>query len=684
MSSSAPPRPSPAAAPPLRQTGTLRGNPNPFVVPPNVRLPIPPPPPPPSVPVPSSSVGPSAAPHLPVGLWRSPNAATPLSLRASGRGTHSTATLTKALAEGPSAADTEPSASRDAAAAPSGDGEANASTTRPSGLSGPPAGMTSAGPGTTTGRLAGNSGHPEDDEEHAKLVAKEQRLSWDDIEKMGQSAQRVRAEILSTEDSYLRSLTLLHKAYVVPLQETDPDELGIEDYHQRTLVSNLGQLMTVHTQFYDDLVRAGSDQVENTMINYSRYFKMYSVYLNDYLKCLTTLEALRRSKHFQAFVTKVNERLKEESSLGLMDYLIMPVQRLPRYVLLLRELRRNTLPSTAGYDLVNVALAKVRETATAVNEKAREAEKMQELAQIYHSLTGDVKDLILIEAHRRLIRKGDLMIEESRKGGIFGSNTVQKVSLRTVFLFNDIILWANKQMVFKSYMMISSLEVVPSIPKESVHKGSGFGCILTNSKGTITLHFANEDEFNSWIPDITSYCREQKMMRQQKRVIASQRVQSNTQGKTLSTHSLIVGGLNDLNRKTLQRGTLAAALEEGSYSGPGPSPTAASGGSLSGSGSGGVTPAAASGTARFGPGGTIRRTAPSSQAPAAPLPAGPVPATTPSAGAGPQGTLRTRGTLGGGGTTRPAVTSNLGEKLAALKLKQQQKNAQAAAEAEQQ
>lgn len=299
------------------------------------------------------------------------------------------------------------------------------------------------------------------------------------------------------------------------------------------------------------------------MINYSRYFKMYSVYLNDYLKCLTTLESLRRSKLFQGFVARVNERLKEESSLSLMDYLIMPVQRLPRYVLLLRELRRNTVPSSAGFDLVNVALAKVRETATAVNEKSREAEKMQELAQVFNALTGDFKDLTLVEAHRRLVRKGEVMMEEERQGGLFGTSVYLKTAPRTVYLFNDLLMWTNKSCVYKAHMFTSSIEISPAIPSTSTYaQSTGFGCLLSNAKSKITLHFASEDEYNAWLPDITAHVREQKMVRAQKREILNQRA---TQKKPKTAHNIIYEGLNDLNRKTLHRQSLASAGSAAPY-----------------------------------------------------------------------------------------------------------------------
>lgn len=222
-----------------------------------VHLPPPPPPPAPSVPVPVAAFGsgPSASaagaggaaggghhpPQLPMGLWRAPAVATPLSLRATQTGANSAGTgnkaaLARALADGNG---------NGSGNGPEHSGSGSGSTQGPSsGMSDPKSTTNTAG-----GAGAKQAAAAEDDEEQVKLINKERNLSWDDLKRMAQNAQRVRAEILSTEDSYLTNLRRLHKAYIVPLMQTDPEELGIEDFHRRTLVSNLEQLVTVHSQF---------------------------------------------------------------------------------------------------------------------------------------------------------------------------------------------------------------------------------------------------------------------------------------------------------------------------------------------------------------------------------------------------------------------------------------------------
>ena len=56
--------------------------------------------------------------------------------------------------------------------------------------------------------------------------------------------------------------------------------------------------------------------------------------------------------------------------------LIMPVQRIPRYILLLTELKKYTPADHPDADAVDAALAQLADVAAFVNEKKRAAEQL--------------------------------------------------------------------------------------------------------------------------------------------------------------------------------------------------------------------------------------------------------------------------------------------------------------------
>jgi uncharacterized membrane protein (DUF106 family) len=64
-----------------------------------------------------------------------------------------------------------------------------------------------------------------------------------------------------------------------------------------------------------------------------------------------------------------------------MSYMIQPVQRVPRYVLLLKELKRNTTSADAEYHDIKEALGKIQKIAMAINEAKRQMENMSKLLE---------------------------------------------------------------------------------------------------------------------------------------------------------------------------------------------------------------------------------------------------------------------------------------------------------------
>jgi hypothetical protein len=64
----------------------------------------------------------------------------------------------------------------------------------------------------------------------------------------------------------------------------------------------------------------------------------------------------------------------------------MPVQRLPRYQLLLSELLQFTKKEEKDYDLITQALAGIKKTTMYINEKQREVENSQRLVELSKKL----------------------------------------------------------------------------------------------------------------------------------------------------------------------------------------------------------------------------------------------------------------------------------------------------------
>jgi len=98
------------------------------------------------------------------------------------------------------------------------------------------------------------------------------------------------------------------------------------------------------------------------------------------------------------------------SQLNLEGYLLLPVQRIPRYRLLLEELLRGTPPSNDyTQDPLEKALAEISSLANNMNEGKRESESRRKLVQWQSRIRGRFPSP-LVQPHRRLIMDGPLLL----------------------------------------------------------------------------------------------------------------------------------------------------------------------------------------------------------------------------------------------------------------------------------
>ncbi|KAG1834572.1 hypothetical protein EV424DRAFT_1310303 [Suillus variegatus] len=114
----------------------------------------------------------------------------------------------------------------------------------------------------------------------------------------------------------------------------------------------------------------------------------------------------KRIKHFLKRC-RLNPR---HSQLNMEGYLLLPVQRIPRYRLLLEELLRSTPPSyTFLDDSLDRALAEISSLANNMNEGKRESESRRKLVQWQSRIRGKFPSP-LVQPHRRLIMDGPLLL----------------------------------------------------------------------------------------------------------------------------------------------------------------------------------------------------------------------------------------------------------------------------------
>lgn len=126
-------------------------------------------------------------------------------------------------------------------------------------------------------------------------------------------------------------------------------------------------------------------------VDHAPILKLYTEYVNSFELSMDTLAKYSKNKGFMAFVEQTRG---SPSLLGLNSLLIQPVQRLPRYEMLLSDLCKNTWEGHPDMVPLRTALSKIKETADFVNESKRKSENRARLLMI-QNLIGDKWDLFI-------------------------------------------------------------------------------------------------------------------------------------------------------------------------------------------------------------------------------------------------------------------------------------------------
>jgi RhoGEF domain len=284
--------------------------------------------------------------------------------------------------------------------------------------------------------------------------------------RMMEKRTRVILELLSTERTYVKSLTTLVSKFKKKLGDS-PSSYKLQDQDVTDLFSNVESIVDLHQPLLKDLEKnTPHGDIASVFLQYAPFLKMYSVYVSKYDRAIAVMGKHSSNKKFHSFLNKQRSD-PDCAGLDLMSYLIMPVQRLPRYELLLAEILKHTQEEDASYARISEALDKVRQIAQQVNERKRQMENSSIILSLQSRIQKIDWDAIesktetLLLPSRRLMRIGAgsvgtanfevsaqpirLRAPRSRFSISFGGkkDESQKAKPREIILFNDMLMWVS-------------------------------------------------------------------------------------------------------------------------------------------------------------------------------------------------------------------------------------------------
>ncbi|EMD46730.1 rho/RAC guanine nucleotide exchange factor, putative [Entamoeba histolytica KU27] len=240
-------------------------------------------------------------------------------------------------------------------------------------------------------------------------------------------------ELWFTEENHVQSLDILLNCYLKPLNESKYNK------SVRKMNIQIEQLLKLHTLFYNKLTgridQAGDDiPIISDLLRYFFHFvKSTCPYIVEYNSNLRLVNEL--VKHSTAInIIEESRKKYEESHQGIViqriqSYLIMPIQRIPRYVLLIKDMLKNSPPLSPDTDKLVECYQLILDVAAWINEKKLYEEEREKYNIVLKIITG-LYDMN--KSCRRFIVSGycKYLDMESPNG----------VNSAYFFLFNDVLI----------------------------------------------------------------------------------------------------------------------------------------------------------------------------------------------------------------------------------------------------
>eukprot|EP01103_Thecamoeba_quadrilineata_P003096 TRINITY_DN12919_c0_g1_i1.p1 TRINITY_DN12919_c0_g1~~TRINITY_DN12919_c0_g1_i1.p1 ORF type:complete len:871 (+),score=169.84 TRINITY_DN12919_c0_g1_i1:170-2782(+) len=164
---------------------------------------------------------------------------------------------------------------------------------------------------------------------------------------------RVFEELVKTEQVYVEDMCLTSKLFYLPLKTCG----YLEDKQISILFSNLTTLLGVSHELLKDLEKEEAiNNVGSTFCFMIEFLKLYAVYCTNHPEAVLMLDSCRKN------FNKLDSFLKEQQEnplcrgLPLNGFLIKPVQRVTKYPLLLKELKKYTESTHSDYKNLEQAI----------------------------------------------------------------------------------------------------------------------------------------------------------------------------------------------------------------------------------------------------------------------------------------------------------------------------------------
>ncbi|XP_069431763.1 FYVE, RhoGEF and PH domain-containing protein 3 isoform X13 [Ovis canadensis] len=244
-----------------------------------------------------------------------------------------------------------------------------------------------------------------------------------------QKLLHIAQELLHTEETYVKRLHLLDQVFYTRLTEA-----GIPSEVTTGIFSNISSIYRFHGQFLLPELQAritnewdANPRLGDILQKLAPFLKMYGEYVKNFDRAMELVSTwTQRSLVFKDIVQNIQ---KQEmcGNLTLQHHMLEPVQRVPRYELLLKDYLKRLPEDAPDWKDAERSLELIATAANHSNAAIRKMEKMHKLLEVYERLGGEED---IVNPANELIKEGHIQKLSAKNG------TTQD---RHLFLVQDIV-----------------------------------------------------------------------------------------------------------------------------------------------------------------------------------------------------------------------------------------------------
>ncbi|XP_061591824.1 faciogenital dysplasia isoform X1 [Cololabis saira] len=306
-----------------------------------------------------------------------------------------------------------------------------------------------------------------------------------------QKLLNIAKELLHTEEAYVKRLNLLDQVFCTKLTEA-----GIPQDVITGIFSNISSIYCFHDKFLLPELKTritgewdSNPRIGDILQKLAPFMKMYGEYVKNFDRAMDLVNTwTQRSSQFKSVVQNIQKQ-DVCGNLTLQHHMLEPVQRIPRYELLLKDYLKKLPDDALDRKDTEKALELISTAANHSNAAIRKMEKMHKLLEVYERLGGEED---IVNPANELIKEGHIKKMSAKNG------TAQD---RYLYLFNNMVLYCvpKLRLMGQKFSVRERIDIAGMEVQENVKQNLPHTFAIIGKQRSLELQARTAEEKEDWI-----------------------------------------------------------------------------------------------------------------------------------------------------------------------------------------